>query len=80
MAASSGSPESTRDRRRDGSLVVIGVVAVLLVWFAIGNSQDVRIHFWVTSTHAPLWIVVVLSGVMGALIALLVSRRRRSRR
>jgi len=46
----------------------------------IGNSQDVRIHFWVTSDARAAVDRGLLSGVMGALIALLVSRRRRSRR
>jgi len=65
------------DRRRDALLVVIGVTAVLLVWFALANLQDVEIHFWVYSTHASLVTVVAVSGLLGAFIGIMVSRRRR---
>lgn len=66
-----------RDRRRDARLVVTGVVGVLLVWFALANLQDVNIHFWVSTTRAPLILVIIISGVLGALIGLLAQRRRR---
>jgi hypothetical protein len=35
MMPSGGSPPPRRDRRRDVRLVLTGVVAVLLVWFAL---------------------------------------------
>jgi uncharacterized integral membrane protein len=65
------------DRKHDARLVLIGVVAVLLVWFALANLQDVPIHFWITTTRAPLIVVIALSGVLGAVIGLLAGRRRR---
>jgi len=58
-------------------LIVTGVVAVLLVWFALANLQDVSIHFWVSTTKAPLIVVVIISGALGALIGILATRRRR---
>lgn len=66
-----------RDRKRDARLVITGVAAVLLVWFALVNLQDVRIHFWLTSTKSPLIVVIVISGVLGAAVALLASRMAR---
>jgi uncharacterized integral membrane protein len=69
----------TPDRRRDTRMVLMGIAAVLLVWFALANLQEVEIHFWVFSAHISLVVVVVLSAVLGALIALLVSSRRRKR-
>lgn len=70
-----------RDRRRDVRVVVTGVVVVLLVWFALANLQDVHIHFWVTSTQAPLIAVIVIAVVLGVAATVLVSRftRRRQR-
>jgi uncharacterized integral membrane protein len=70
-------PEPVRDRRRDLRLVVTGVVAVLLVWFALANLQDVKIHFWVYSTHASLITVIAIAVVLGAAAAVLLSRHRR---
>jgi uncharacterized integral membrane protein len=57
---------------------VVGVAAavVLLVWFALANLRDVRIDFWVFSRQAPLILVIVISGLLGALITALVMRRR----
>lgn len=69
-----------RDRKRDVRLVLTGVVAVLLVWFALINLQDVEIHFWLTSAKAPLIVVIVISGVLGAAVAVLVQRLTRRRR
>lgn len=73
-----GAPENRqpRDRRRDTRLIVTGVVTVLLLWFALANLQDVSIHFWVSTTKAPLIVVIVISGLLGAAIGLLAQRRR----
>jgi uncharacterized integral membrane protein len=73
---SSGSPP--RDRKRDTRLVLLGVAAVLLVWFALANLNSVQIHFWVYSTkHTPLVVVIIISGLLGAGVALLATRHRR---
>jgi uncharacterized integral membrane protein len=71
-----GDIEGRRDRRRDAWLVTVGVSAVLLVWFALGNLDRVRIDFWVFHRQAPLIIVIVISGLLGALITALVMRRK----
>lgn len=70
--------KAPRNRRRDSRLILIGVAAVLLVWFALENLQTVEVHFWVFSAHARLLTVILISGVLGAVIAVL-SRRWRKR-
>lgn len=75
-----GDHPAPRDRRRDARLVLTGVVAVLLVWFALANLTTVPITFWVSTSKAPLILVIVISGVLGAAIALLLTRRSRRRR
>jgi uncharacterized integral membrane protein len=70
------SGERPLDRRQQFRLITIAVVATLLLWFAVENFQDVSIHFWVTTRQAPLIVVVLISGLLGALIAVLVMRRR----
>jgi uncharacterized integral membrane protein len=64
------------DRRRQWTFVGVGVAAVLLVWFALANLRDVQIDFWVDTRHAPLIVVIVISGLLGALITWLALRRR----
>jgi uncharacterized integral membrane protein len=71
---------TARRRSRDVRVAVTGAVAVLLVWFAVANLQDVPIHFWVKSAAAPLIVVVAISGVLGASVAGLVGRATRRRR
>jgi uncharacterized integral membrane protein len=66
-----------RDRKRDTRLVLIGVVVVLLVWFALANTERVEVHFWVTSAHAPVVVVVVIAGLFGGAIGWFACRRWR---
>jgi uncharacterized integral membrane protein len=71
-----GGSERGVDRRRTVTLVGVAVAVVLLAWFALANLRDVRIDFWVFNRQAPLILVIVISGLLGALITALVMRRR----
>ena len=78
-------PPSEQGRRpgnlaRDARLVVAGVGVALLVWFAAANVQEVRITFWLTSTTAPLVVVVVIAGALGAGVAAVATKLARRRR
>jgi uncharacterized integral membrane protein len=72
----SGGGHKEIDRRRQATLVGVGVAVILLVWFAVANLRDVRIDFWVFHRQAPLILVIVISGLLGALITALVMRRK----
>jgi uncharacterized integral membrane protein len=72
----SGGGEQGVDRRRTATLVGVAVAVVLLAWFALANLRDVRIDFWVFNRQAPLILVIVISGLLGALITALVMRRK----
>lgn len=64
------------DHRRQMTLIGVAIAVVLLVWFALANLRDVRIDFWVVNRQAPLILVIVISGLLGALIGALVMRRK----
>ena len=64
------------DRRRQATVIGVGVAVVLLAWFALANLRDVKIDFWVVDRQAPLILVIVISGLLGALITALVMRRK----
>lgn len=64
------------DRRRQATMIGVAAAAVLLVWFALANLRDVQIDFWVFSRQAPLILVIVISGLLGAAITALVMRRK----
>lgn len=75
-------PEERPERHlgRDARLVVTGVAAGLLVWFAVANLQDVDIHFWLASQRSPLIVVIAISGLLGSAVTLLAGRLVRRRR
>jgi uncharacterized integral membrane protein len=64
------------DHRRQVTLIGVAIAVVLLAWFALANLRDVKIDFWVYNRQAPLILVIVISGLLGALIGALVMRRK----
>lgn len=72
-------PEPGR-HRRDARLVAGGMAVVLLVWFALVNRQDVRVHFWVVTATAPVVVVVAIAAVFGGAIGALAVRHTAGRR
>ena len=72
---------STESKRRDTKnsvrLVVFAIAVVLLVWFVIGNAHSVKVQFGVTSAQTSLIAVILLSAALGALISLVMVRRKR---
>ncbi len=73
------SAESKPAKRQDAKLVLLGIAAIALVWFALGNFGSVSIDFWVRHSHAPLIVVIIISGLLGALIATVALWRRAPR-
>jgi len=70
------SDDKAGDRRRSVALVAVAVATILLVWFALANLKKVKIDFWLYDREAPLILVIVISGLLGALITALVMRRK----
>jgi uncharacterized integral membrane protein len=68
--------EKTPERRRTATLVGVAVATILLAWFALANLSKVKIDFWLYDRQAPLILVIVISGLLGALITALVMRRK----
>ena len=56
----------TRERARTAALVIL---AVLITLFAVLNVKDVEVDWIFGSGHAPLIVVIVLSLLVGAVIA-----------
>ena len=64
------------DRRHQATLVGVAVAVILLAWFAVANLRKVQIDFWVFNRQAPLILVILISGLLGALITALIMRRK----
>jgi uncharacterized integral membrane protein len=64
-------------------LIVGGVALVLAVIFIAQNSERVQATFYFWDAEARLWVVILVSLVLGAMLGQLVPaviRRRRARR
>lgn len=68
-------PRQLADRRHRVRLLAVALAVALLAWFAVANLRQVRIDFWVFHRQAPLIVVILISGLLGALITFLVMRR-----
>ena len=71
-----GGDKKKVDRRSRFRLVGILVLGILLGWFALANIGRVRIDFWLFHRQAPLIVVILISGLLGALITFLIMRHK----
>jgi uncharacterized integral membrane protein len=55
------------------------VVVALVIWFAVANNQKVTVDWFLVETSSPLFLVILLSAVLGAVADRLI-RWRRARR
>jgi uncharacterized integral membrane protein len=82
VSAKAKTPEdSDRPTPRRGNLRLIGIVVAIavLAWFALRNLRSVKIEFWFSQRQAPLIVVILISGLLGALIGFLAMRHKSNR-
>jgi uncharacterized integral membrane protein len=72
-------PAVASKRKLSPRTITAAVLGGLLVLFAALNSQTVTIHWIVTTTQAPLIIVIVGCGLIGFAVGWLLARRRATR-
>ena len=72
--------EGTRKEGRGWRFWLFVTAAVLFAIFVIQNSQDVQVEFLFTTTDTPLFLGLLLAGVLGALIGWAAPRVRRGGR
>ena len=73
------SPTSSQKSALTAGRIAVGLLVALVVVFAVLNSQSVRMHWIVTTTDTPLFILLVLFAVIGLAIGYIVGRRPRGR-
>jgi uncharacterized integral membrane protein len=66
--------EQTRAR-----LLIAGVAIAVIALFAAMNTQQVTIHWIVTTTHFPLIVAIVAWTLVGAIAGSAIGRLRRRR-
>jgi uncharacterized integral membrane protein len=72
-----GGARSNRERTRTAALVVI---AILITLFAVLNTAEVKVNWLVTSSKAPVIIVIVVSLLVGAVLSYFADRRQGRKR
>jgi uncharacterized integral membrane protein len=72
--------EGRRGVRAPARTIVAAVLAVLVILFAVLNSQDVEVDWVVTTTETPLVVVMALCAVAGLVIGRLLAWRRARQR
>jgi len=68
--------EHAPSRRIPPSLVVAGVVGLILLIFAVLNTDDVGVDFIADTVSAPLILVIFLSALFGFVIGWFAHHRR----
>ncbi len=58
-------------------LVIALALVVALVVVALDNTDDVRVGYAIGDASAPIWIVILIAAVAGAIISALIRLRRR---
>jgi len=61
--------EEPDGRRGLGKLIVVAIVGVALAAFVVQNTNDTDVSWLVFDESAPLWIVIVVSAVAGAILS-----------
>ena len=75
------SADSTRERDWGPRLIIAGVALLAAVLFMVQNNNRVRTEFLFFNFRARLWVVIVVSVLLGALLGQAVGLlRRRSRK
>jgi uncharacterized integral membrane protein len=81
QAPTKGQPKrdkrSRRETTRTGALLAL---AVLITLFAVFNVKEVKVSYVVGSGKAPLIIVIVISLLVGIVLAYFVDRRPKKTR
>jgi uncharacterized integral membrane protein len=67
-------------RERQTRLIVAGVITLLVLVFAVQNTNGVRVSFLFFHWDARVIYLIIVSAALGALAAWLFQRRRRERR
>ncbi len=69
-----------RTRPGLGKFVAAALVAVALVAFVVQNTDSTPVQWFFIDRSAPLWLIIVVSAVAGALLSEILAwiiRRRR---
>ena len=65
------------ERYGEGRLIAAAVSVAAFLWFAVDNSQEVKIDWWVADVRARMIYVIITAFALGFVTARLLARRKR---
>jgi uncharacterized integral membrane protein len=65
-----------RSRREGGRLVAVAAISALGALFAVLNLDEVEVNWIVGTFDTPLIVVIAAATLVGALLGVVVTRRR----
>ena len=68
--------QQTKRRRVPGKLIAGVIVFAIALWFILANRQHADIRLWVHTVSAPVWLVLLVTFVVGILVGMFVRRWR----
>jgi len=74
--SSAPAPSAGRKRSVSAGQILGGLLFVLTIVFIVENSRSVKIRLIFPEVKAPLYVAILISAVLGALIASLLRYRR----
>ena len=73
--------ESSASNRRVAGLILAGIIVAAVAVFLLQNTEEATVTFLFFSREVPVYIVIVISMVLGALLTLIALwLRRRAKR
>ncbi len=75
--------DEAKERTGIGLVVGAAIVAIALVAFIVQNTDDTQLQWLFIDRSAPLWVVIVIAAVAGAVLSealgWVIRRRKRQR-
>ena len=75
-----GPSRTDADRRRQQRVIAAGVIAALVVVFALINLNDVKVHWLIATGQTPLIVVIGLAFLLGIVADRLLLARAKKKR
>ena len=73
--------QASESNRRVAGLVIAGIIVIAAAIFLLQNTEEATVKFLFFSREVPVYIVIVISMVLGSLLTLIALwLRRRSKR
>jgi uncharacterized integral membrane protein len=57
--------------------IITAIIVVLVIIFALLNSQSVKMHWIFTTTQTPLFVILILFAFFGLVAGYFIGRRAR---